>query len=72
MTKMELRLYGAIASAFGLFAVFPYFLPDGMLREHLHENPVAVGALGIVLLFLGGFQFGRASSLETQVRGNQC
>lgn len=61
-SRTEKWIYGGISTAIGVFALFPYFLPDGMLRPHLHENPIVVGILGAVALFLGGFIFGNGHS----------
>ena len=62
--KFEMRILGGIAILIGLFAGFPYFLPEGILRQHLHENPALVGPLGIAALLLGGYALGYAHCLS--------
>lgn len=55
---MRKWIYGGIITAAGVFCLFPYFLPEGLLRSHLHENPIVVGVLGMASLVLGGWLFG--------------
>lgn len=62
--KLELRISGGVATLLGLFVLFPYFLPEGMLRQHLHENPALVGPLGMASLLLGGYAFGYAHCMS--------
>jgi len=64
--KLSYYLIGGVALGFGLFALFPYFLPWDWVRPNLHENAILVGLFGMASLILGGFLFGFLSGVGTK------
>jgi hypothetical protein len=58
MTRRQAWAYGTVCIFLGAFSMFPYFLPDGMLRSHLHEYAPAVGLIGASEFILGGYMIG--------------